>query len=255
MFIFKKIVEAFVLPPGCLVVALIGLAFYLRKRTRAGAVACAALAALTWIGSTNIFSDALIRPLEYAYETPVKPEGDVIVLLCGGARSLPAVFSPAENLSSSTLQRVIAAAQLYKKTRLPVIITGGAPFSARPEADAAAAYLAELGVPQAAIITEAAARDTRENAARVREICDSKGFKRVILLTSALHMPRSVFLFERAGFAAVQPFPVARATAPAARRYFRDYLPGAGAETSSALNELFGLAFYRVYYPLFVHRE
>lgn len=243
------------LPPGCLVVGLIVLAFYLRKRTRPAAIACVALAAITWIGSTKIFSDALIMPLEYKYAMPAKPEGDVIVMLCGGARSVPDVLSAAENLSYSTLERAIATAQIYKKTKLPIIITGGAPFSEKPEAEAAAAYLVETGVPRAAIIAEITARDTRENAAKVRKVCDSKGFGKIILLTSAIHMPRAVFLFEKAGFAAVQPFPVARHTAPGTRHYFRDYLPGQQADTGDALNEIFGLAVYRVYYPLFVHRE
>jgi len=254
MFLIKKIIEAFVLPPGCLVVALIVLAVYLRKRTRPAAIACAVLAGMTWIGSTKIFSDALIRPLEYAYDTPAKPEGDVIVVLSAGARNLPSVFSAAENLSSSTLERAIAAALLYKRTKLPILITGGSPFSELSEAEAAAAYLLELGVPRAAIITETTARDTRENAATVREICASKGFKRIILLTSAIHMPRAVFLFGKAGFEGVQPFPVSRRTRPGEPRYFRDYLPGQQADTGDALNEIFGLAFYRVYYPLFVHR-
>lgn len=242
------------LPPGCLVVAFIVLAVYLRKRTRPAAVVCAALAAVTWIGATKIFSDALIRPLEYAYETPAKPEGDVIVVLSGGARDLPSVFSAAENLSSSTLERTSAAALLHKRTKLPILITGGAPFSERSESEAAAAYLLELGVPRAAILTETTARDTRENAATVRGLCEAKGFKKIILLTSASHMPRAVFLFGKAGFEGLQPFPVGRRTMPGERHYFRDYLPGQGSDLDNALNEILGLAFYRAYYPLFVHR-
>lgn len=245
MFVIKKIIEAFVLPPGCFVAALGGLAFYLRRRSRAGAAACAALAVLTWAGSTRIFSDALLRPLEYAYSVPARPSGDAIVMLCGGSRGLPAVFSAAENLSPSTLERAVAAALLHKKTGLPVIVTGGSPFSEKPEAEAAAACLYELGVPRAAVITETLARDTRENSLNARAICAEKGYKKIILLTLAYHMPRAVFLFKEAGFDGVVPFPVGRRTVPGAKRFFRDYLPGAQADTGAALNEIFGLVFYR----------
>ncbi len=236
------------MPPGCLAAALAGLFFYLRKRCRPAAVACAALAGFTWIGSTKVFSDALMRPLEYAYSVPEKPAGDVIVALCGGVRGGGDTFSASENLEPGTLERASAAFLLYKKTGLPLLVSGGAPFSSRSEASAAAAYLMELGVPKDRIIAEEASRDTFENAAFTRRICIEKGYKNIILLTSAYHMPRSVFLFTRAGFATIAPFPVSRSVVPGRDRFFRDWLPGSQGDTARALNEYLGLLFYHLYY-------
>ena len=245
MFLIKKIVEAFVLPPGCLIVALFAVGHYLKGRCRPAALVCAALAGLTWVGSTRVFSDALMRPLEYKYSVPERPAGDVIVVLGGGVRSSGEVFSASEKLAHGTLERVSAAFLLHKKTGLPLLLSSGAPFSPVSEAAAAAAYLVELGVPKAKIITEEASRDTIENAAFSRKVCETRGYKNIILLTSAYHMPRSVFLFKKAGFTAIITFPVGRGSG--GEHYLRDWLPG-NVDTAKALNEYLGLLYYRLKY-------
>jgi len=249
MFLLKKIVEAFLLPPGIMVLVMAGLALYLRKRAPKGAIACAALAAVIWIGTSNAFSDLLLRPLETAYAVPAKPQGDVIVLLCGGFRGGGEPYSASERLASGTLERAAVAYKLYKETRLPLLVSGGAPFSARPESEATAAWLKELGVPAKDILTEERSRDTYENAAYSLRICGEKGFKKPIVLTSAYHMPRAVLIFKEAG-AEITPFPVARRSG--GRHYFNDYLPGGGiTETRLALNEYMGLLYYRLYFAFF----
>ncbi|MDD2804916.1 MAG: YdcF family protein [Elusimicrobiales bacterium] len=247
MFLLKKIIEAFVLPPGIIVVFLAGGTFYFRRRARAAAVVMAVLACGGWIGSTGAFSDLLLRPLENTHRAPAKPEGDVIVLLCGGFRGGWKPFSASERLAPGTLERAAAAHKLHKLTGLPVLVSGGAPFSAEPESEAAAAYLEELGVPRAKLLTEVRSRDTQENAAYSVALCREKNFKKIILLTSAYHMPRAALLFRGEGAADLVPFPVARRTGGA--RYLNDYLPGGGGgEARQALNEYFGLIFYNLYY-------
>ncbi len=248
MFIIKKILEAFILPPGTVVTALVLIALYLRKRSRSGAVMCAALALVCWAGATRVVSKAVLRPLEQAYSVPAKPEGDVIVLLCGGAGDVPIEITAAAALYPATMQRTYAVARLQKKTGLPVIISGGAPFSETPESVAAARYLAELGVPTDKIITEEASRDTFENAAYTLKICKEKGYKRIILVTSGYHMPRSVYLFKKAGFESVQAYPYGHLAPASRRRHLRDYLPGDSSDLSRAFNEYFGLLTYMLYY-------
>ena len=250
MFIFKKVAAAFLLPPGLFVAALAWLAFYLRRRSRSAAFVCLALAAAMWGYSTKVFADFVLRPLEYAYAVPDAPGGDVIVVLCAGVRVPPAYFSAGEALDNGTLERAVAAVLLHKKTRLPIIVSGGAPFSTRPEALAAGEYLREAGVSPGSIITEEAARDTYENAVFTRKLCLEKGYKKVILLTSAVHMPRAVLSFRGAGFSDLVPFPVNRISVPGEKRFFRDYLPGNGGGAGRALNEYLGLVFYRLYYGL-----
>jgi len=249
MFLIKKIVGAFVLPPGFLVVVLAGLAFYFRKRARGAALVCAALAALVWVGTTKIFCNVLLGPLERSYSTPAKPQGDVIVLLCGGFRGGGKPYSASERLAPGTLERAAAAFKLQRDTGLPILVSGGAPFSEAPEAEAAAAFLKELGVPENKLIKEENSRDTRENARYSLKICGEKGYKRIILLTSAYHMPRSVLLFQKAGAAELVPFPVARRSG--GPRFLNDYLPGSGPDARLAANEYLGLLFYKLYFSFF----
>ena len=249
MFVLKKIVAAFALPPGLFVLALAGLAIYLRKRCRPAAIACTALAALIWAGSTEVFSDALLKPLESAYKTPARPEGDVIILLCGGFRGGWRPFSASERLAPGTLERAAAAYKLQKETGLPVVISGGAPFSAEPEAEATAAYLRELGLPADKIVIEDKSRDTSENAEFTVRICREKGYKKIILVTSAFHMPRAALLFREAGAGELLPFPVARRTA--GPNFINDWLPGSSFDARQALNEYAGLLYYRAYYIFF----
>ncbi|MCX5791633.1 MAG: YdcF family protein [Elusimicrobia bacterium] len=246
MFIFKKLITPFILPPGIFVAALVCAAVYLRRRNRAGAVICAVLAGGMWVSSTKVFSDALLRPLEYKYSAPAAPAGDVIVVLGGGAYDSYEVYSAGERLQPGSLERVSAAALLQKRTKLPVIVSGGAVFSNIAEADADGAYLEELGVPAKAIIKETQARDTYENAGFTRRICEERGYKKIILLTSASHMPRAVYLYKKIGFTDIVPFPVTRTAAKGAKRSFRDYLPGTFYSAARALNEYLGLLFYRL---------
>jgi uncharacterized SAM-binding protein YcdF (DUF218 family) len=69
-----------------------------------------------------------------------------------------------------------------------------------PEADAMQELLMAYGVPEDAIVREVRSRNTYENALYVREIADAEGFNQILLVTSGLHMPRSVAIFEHQGF-------------------------------------------------------
>jgi uncharacterized SAM-binding protein YcdF (DUF218 family) len=247
MFLLKKIIAAFIMPSGAFVLLLAGGAFYFRKRCRQAAWFCLGVAALLWAGSAKVVADLLLGPLEYAYTAPVSPAGDVIIVLGGGSYDPGPVFSAGERLHSSSLERNGAAALLHKKTKLPIIATGGAVFSRDPEAEAFAAYLEEQGVPARAIIKETRARDTAENALYSYKLCVERGFKKPILLTSASHMPRAVYLFKRAGFAELTPFPVSRTVLKGRKRYLRDFLPGTFHSANEALNEYLGLFFYKLF--------
>jgi uncharacterized SAM-binding protein YcdF (DUF218 family) len=64
-----------------------------------------------------------------------------------------------------------------------------------------------FGVAPAAIVTETTARTTREEALRMASLLQPMGAHKILLVTSAAHMARSRWLFEKAGFM-VQPAPV-----------------------------------------------
>jgi uncharacterized SAM-binding protein YcdF (DUF218 family) len=63
-----------------------------------------------------------------------------------------------------------------------------------------AEILKMLGVPEEVLWYETESRNTYENALFTRRILEEKGIDRIVLVTSAMHMPRAVGLFEKQGF-------------------------------------------------------
>ena len=154
----------------------------------------------------------LLYPLESRFPPWDATQGapDGIVVLGGSidadlsvARGTAAVMAAAGRL-------VEAAALAHRYPNARVIFSGGSAnlisADAR-EADYAAAIFESLGVPRERLTMERHSRNTQENAEFSKAIAAPKSGERWLLVTSAYHMPRSVGLFRKAGFA-VEPYPV-----------------------------------------------
>jgi len=102
-------------------------------------------------------------------------------------------------LGLSTEERVKYASVLFEEGLAGyVIISGGYRVAPRfEEANGMARRLVELGVPRDRILTDRRARNTFENARHVYALCVSRGFTRVILVTSPYHMQRAVGCLRR----------------------------------------------------------
>ena len=108
--------------------------------------------------------------------------------------------------------------------------------------------LMEMGVAEQDIIEEHRSKDTSENARYAKQIIEKKGFKSPILVTSAYHMKRAVFLFEKQGMK-VEPFPCGLKSEEEEEEYgILDFLPKASVleESSKALKEYLGLMAARI---------
>ena len=95
-------------------------------------------------------------------------------------------------------------------------------------------------MPAAAIVMESASRDTRENAGLTRAILAQRGYRRVLLVTSALHMPRALAKFRAEGIDAI-PAPTDHEAQGVTT--VSDWIPSTTAldGTSRALKEWIGL--------------
>jgi uncharacterized SAM-binding protein YcdF (DUF218 family) len=107
--------------------------------------------------------------------------------------------------------RFIQAARLYHQGQIKrILVTGGNAIFVKEkgynEADFIARNLEELNVPREHILVERKARNTVENAAFSKQLLESSGNDTALLITSAIHMPRAMKIFTRAGIPA-QPFP------------------------------------------------
>ena len=247
MFVIKKIVSAFLLPPGMfvLLLALVGLLLLVRKKI-AGGVFNLAVAALIWALATVPVADLIMKPLEKPYAKIKKPTGDVIVLLGGGVAQGVPDYSGKGAPSADMLFRIVTAVRLQQRLDVPVVVSGGKVYqNIDSEAGIARRLLTDLGVADSKIILEEQSRDTLENARYTKAICQKWGFKRPILLTSAYHLPRAVSLFRRFNLE-VTAFPAGFKTATERRYGWQDFLPSTGSLdiTSDALHEYLGQMYY-----------
>ena len=140
--------------------------------------------------------------MESAYpQVPVTelPAAQVIVVLGGGLEVTQRSDRPDLNQAAD---RMWHAARLYKAGKAPVLIlSGGLAFAEGTMSEAASmqVFLRDLGVPDAAMLLEERSANTRENAQFTTELIRERGMNSLLLVTSALHMPRAVRLYEAQG--------------------------------------------------------
>ena len=114
---------------------------------------------------------------------------------------------PFPTIDVSMFRRLEEAWRLYRFQPTPIIVSGGHvnPFTPpQQENQIACLYLLRWGVAPPDVIAEPHARDTFESAREVHKILQSRGWTRYLLVTSAVHMPRSMLAFQ-----AVTPEPIA----------------------------------------------
>lgn len=207
MFLYlSKTLPLLIYPLG-LACILMAAAIVLRCREALAAGLAAAAVLLLLVFSNGYVAGRLAQTLEWRHlprSEAVRdyPAADAIVLLGGGTRAVEYPRTMTEVNEAG--DRLFQAARLYREGKAPlVIVTGGAigwMGSSVPEADGMRELLEFLSVPSAAIVADAAAQNTYENALHVRAMADERGIEKIILVTSALHMPRSAAIFEKQGF-------------------------------------------------------
>jgi uncharacterized SAM-binding protein YcdF (DUF218 family) len=231
-----------------LIVALAALMMSVARPARAWRfVSLAAVLLLTALAETPA-GLLMISPLENRFPQPPAdlPPPDGIIVLGGALRGDEsaargqAVFSEGE--------RVVEAAILARRYPSARVIFSGANGSlltrSSTEAQAAQKLLVDLGVAPSRITLEERSRNTDENARFTAALVHPRPSQRFLLVTSAFHMPRSMGLFEKAGFN-VTAFPVAFRTLDNGRGVRWEVDPGRNLETVDiAVKEWVGLAAY-----------
>jgi uncharacterized SAM-binding protein YcdF (DUF218 family) len=211
MFIFlSKFLPPFVYPLG-LAFLLILIALVLIRRWRLQTVALVLTALILFVGGNHWVSFALARSLEWRYLplNPV-PQADVIVVLGGGTESQQFPRPMVEVNAAG--DRVLYAAKLYKEGKAPHLLLSGGNISwyngrTMTPADEMASLLQLMDVPKDALWLQPRSQNTYEDALFCSQMLKEKGIQRILLVTSAQHMPRSVALFKHDGIDVI-PAPV-----------------------------------------------
>jgi len=253
VFLFlSKLIPRLIFPPGVLLIG-IAAAWVLRNRFRrlATVLFVVSLVSLAFLYS-DFSGQLLLHPLEEEYRErspEALPRADAIVIL-GGAVRAPGGEHARPELDIGA-DRVLFGVELFRAGKAPLIaFSGGAVgvvgVSESPEALAAARILQQMGVPASAIRTEAQSRNTHENATYSYRLLSPLGVRRILLVTSAAHMPRASALFRHAGFDVV-PAPCDFRTGWGSERLLFRVLPDPGnlTDSDSAIKEYVGIAVYK----------
>ena len=188
-----------------------------------------------WGWSLPVASHALRGVLESAYpqRSVVDTSAAQAIVVLGGSVRPPEVLGQAPDLTAAA-DRVWHGARLFHAGKATwLVMSGGSDAftAATSEAEAMRQLAQDLGVPSRAMLLEERSRNTRQNAQFTAQILKAKGVRRILLVTSALHMRRAVPLFEAQGLTVIPA-----ATDHEARSHFTaiDWLPDASALDGSA---------------------
>jgi uncharacterized SAM-binding protein YcdF (DUF218 family) len=198
------LVGAVVVPPTSLVLlGLLGVAVARRRRGAGLALAGVSLFGLLVLSlpAVAFWLMGRLEPPPLADPRAVGDARAIVVLGGGVARGAPDWGG--DTVGLFTLQRVRYGARIARATGLPVLVTGAAPVEGRPgEAAMMRDVLTqEYGVPVRWF--DERARTTAGNAREAAALLRRDGVQRVVLVTSAFHMPRARRAFEQAGLGVV----------------------------------------------------
>jgi uncharacterized SAM-binding protein YcdF (DUF218 family) len=251
MYLLKKLITAFILPPGIFILVMVFAGtFLLAFKRRLTGIFLIFLGLFMWGLSITPVTDLLLADLVRGIQPGNdQPRGDVVILLGGGVDDRLIDLSGERGiLNESMVDRLVTAARLVNRLQVPIIVSGGRAAGGRvAEADAARRYLLDLGVSAEAVVTESASTVTFENAENVKKICLRYGYTRPILVTSAYHLKRALWSFERAGLHCT-PFANGLASLPAKEYRWKHYLPGSFDAAALYLHEYIGMLYYRLVY-------
>ncbi|MDX8380623.1 MAG: YdcF family protein [Ghiorsea sp.] len=211
---------------------------------------------LLWLLSTQPVRNILTASLEHQYPAfslsnkPISSRPTAIVLLGGGIQEKALDYQGQDTLSHHSWMRTLYAAKIAKEIDLPIYATGGTPLTTtgQAEAEIMEKKLIWLGINKTNIHTENQANTTWDNAVLTKPILDTNNIKTIVLITSALHMPRSVWCFEMQGIKVISA-PTDYLTEQ--KDYdLRSFLPrwNVLSDSSAALHEYLGYYWYKLKY-------
>lgn len=228
---FKALYLALLAPPGLLLPPLLA-GLLLWRRAGRWRLLLPLGFALMWLslseGPALLLQRSLLQPppplLLQARHCDV--EDRTLVLVLGGGIHQWVSEREGPDLKTSTLERLRHGIHLARRCQWPLGFTGGLPSHPLPDYVPEAQVVQQVALEefgQPLNLVEAAARDTRENARLSLPLLQERGIQRLVLVTHAEHMPRSLRAFQAA--VAEARYPLALLPAPVGGRHQDELSP------------------------------
>lgn len=222
------------------------------------------LPAVVWMGAgltlylctLPALCDTLVYFIEHRYaaiqDIAIPTNGRLLVLVLPGGGLRARVEDQEIRMGAQTWERLSAGISVFSQAHAShpatfLVLPGGklAPDASGTMGGLMAGLAVRMGVPPEQMLVEQASLDTHENIAYSVRAFNIQSEDQVVLVTSALHMPRAVAVARKLGLNAL-PYPC---------DYWADESTGwkrwipelrASAKLKAALHELLGLLYYRI---------
>jgi uncharacterized SAM-binding protein YcdF (DUF218 family) len=202
--------------------------------------------------SLPIISDKLINYLEKDYslqDASAINNADAIVVLSGMIKTIK-VNDKLKYEFGGAVDRILSGIDLFKnnKASLLILTKGQLPWSlGKPEGEYLKEFAIKFGVPEESILLTDNVQNTDQEAKSVKKLLNLNDAK-VILITSAFHMPRAKKVFEASNIKVI-PFAVDFISSHQ-KLTFMSFIPSTGAlsGTSFFVREMIGRLYYNLKY-------
>ena len=245
----RYFLKALLLPPFTQLLMLLG-AYLLRRRVPKVSWTLGILAITSlWVLAAPVTANYLVKTLE---QTPaISPakladiSADVIIILSGVQNETTPEFGQPVS-GNEQLARIRYGAMLQRATGLPIVLSGGSVRGDEKRSLAETmAFDLKTGYGGNVSWLEKKSRTTSENAKYSYAILAPKKKTTILLVTSALHMPRSIWSFEHAGFKVI---PAPTSFTPQKPLIFNSFIPNAHSLklSSQVIHEWLGILTYQL---------
>lgn len=182
------------------VLLLIGIFFLIRKNKKLFNFTYITLTFFFFLTSCNLIPDFLLNKYETIYpkftlQSIEAQESPYIVVLGGGLDPTPQQPLSSQ-LSPQSLIRLVEGIKIHRQIPNSKLIVSGKGYAQMTEAKAMTKMAVQLGVNKNDIVQDPLSANTKEHPINLKTTLTNNPF---ILVTSALHMPRAMAYFKKAG--------------------------------------------------------
>jgi len=182
---------------------LTGAALFAWRKRKAPALALAAVALLISLMASGL-SGSLLARLERPYvreSLADVPVCDAVIVLGGGISASGS--DPLGFTFTDAGDRIVAAIEVVRQGKAPVLVLGGGYYHSGDDkvsdSSLVRRWIERWGLVTNEIVSLGVTHHTREEAVRVKELAGQRGWKKMILVTSAFHMKRTEAVFRTLG--------------------------------------------------------
>lgn len=159
---------------------------------------------ILWLLGSTPIAETLVSHVEQPCATNVVanlPIADAVVALGGG--HTPSAYDPLRFSIGEAGDRVLAAVEIVRRGKAQTLVLGGSiPIVGYTDKSAMSVvqdWITSWHLVPGTVTNLGLCGDTHDEALRCRQLQVQHGWKKIILVTSALHLPRSTAVFKKAG--------------------------------------------------------